>query len=104
MERITRRQVLRPILLVQSLIGLVLAAIKAFRGHHNRGSLWGVAGLAETGPADAAFNVFVALGSMAFAYSFVRSLALLSLSIVHCLRHASCIVGYKKLLQVHSRS
>lgn len=57
---------------MQSLIGLGLSIGKATEdGHADYGTAWGVAGEAETSPAQATWNIFVGLGSMAFAYSFV---------------------------------
>lgn len=52
-----------------SFIGLGLSIGKATEsGHDDYGTAWGVAG--ESSPAEATWGVFVALGSMAFAYSF----------------------------------
>lgn len=58
----------------QSFIGLGLSIGKATEsGHDDYGTAWGVAG--ESSPAEATWGVFVALGSMAFAYSFVSPLS-----------------------------
>ena len=66
----------RLLLLLQSLIGLGLSIGKATeKGHDDYGTAWGVAG--ESSPAAATWGVFVGLGSMAFAYSFVRFVALI---------------------------
>lgn len=60
--------------LLQSFIGLGLSIGKATeKGHADYGTAWGVAG--ESTKAEATWGVFVALGSMAFAYSFVRLLS-----------------------------
>ena len=41
-------------------------------GHADYGTAWGT--ITENTPAQATWNVFVGLGSMAFAYSFVSAL------------------------------
>lgn len=58
---------------VQAFIGLGLSIGQVTEsGHADYGTAWGVA--SESAPAEATWNIFVALGSMAFAYSFVRLL------------------------------
>lgn len=57
---------------VQAFIGLGLSIGKATeKGHADYGTITGVNHGSDTSPAAASWNIFVALGSVAFAYSFV---------------------------------
>ena len=57
---------------VQAFIGLGLSIGKATeKGHTDYGTITGVNHGNDTNPAAASWNIFVALGSVAFAYSFV---------------------------------
>lgn len=59
--------------LLQGLIGLGLSIGKASeKGHLDYGSLQGANHAAGISAAQTSWNIFVALGSVAFAYSFVR--------------------------------
>ena len=56
----------------QSTIGLGMSIGKATQsGHADYGTAWGT--IRENSTAQATWNVFVGLGSMAFAYSFVST-------------------------------
>lgn len=57
---------------LQAFIGLGLSIGKATeKGHSDYGTITGVNHGSDTSPAAASWNIFVALGSVAFAYSFV---------------------------------
>ena len=57
---------------LQAFIGLGLSIGKSTeKGHADYGTLGGVNHSTAASPAETSWNVFVALGSVAFAYSFV---------------------------------
>lgn len=82
---------------VQGLIGLGLSIGKATeKGHADYGTAWGVAGMSS--PAQATWDIFVALGSMAFACKpLVDDIWNCSSAVQGQLILAACVLPYTQL-------
>ena len=61
------------------------------KSHHDYGSLFGIA--RKSTPTEGMFNVFEAIGSVAFSFSFVSPLALFTWHSVQKLHHSSSLSG-----------
>lgn len=88
---------------LQAFIGIGLSIAQTAGKGHDTGTALGVLSLASTTPAQGTWNLFVALGSIAFAYAFVSCVQLLK-SLSNFFRFDWAAQGFIGLLKKHYNS